>query len=89
MRWIKKPENITLTFVNGFLHKVEQERVVNGRKVRKLRVQDVQFLDDMRTFFKTTRLPIFELMQWIKHQNENINVEIVDATTIKLININL
>lgn len=89
MKWIKKPENITLTFVNGYLHKVEQYRVSRNKKLKVLKVRDVQFLDDMRVFFKTTRLPIFELMQWLHFKNKNIEIEIVDSSTMKLINLTM
>jgi hypothetical protein len=91
MKFVRRAHNITLTFTNGYLSKVEQLIQVAKDKfrTRTLKPKQVRFLYDMSVFFKTTRLPIFELMQWIKWKNEVINIEMVDEKTIKIIEIKL
>lgn len=88
MRFLKNNKDFTLTFNNGYLHKVEQ--FVSGKKsLKKVKVKDVQFLYDMWKYTKTTRIPIMELMQWIKWKNELVTIEVVSATILKLNNIKL
>lgn len=88
MRFLKNNSDFTLTFHDGYLHKVEQ--YVRGKKsLKKVKVKDVQFLYDMWKYTKTQRIPIMELMQWIKHRNESVTIEVVSATTLKLNNIKL
>ena len=87
-KYVKYPENLTLTFVNGILETIEKPRN-NGLMPTRYRVKDIQFLDDLSTYLKSRRLPMLEMMQWINKNNKSINLEIVDGATIKLYNINL
>ena len=88
MRFIRTPNHIDLTFTDGYLSNVEQYQEVT-QKTRKLRVIDVEFLYDMSKFFKTRRLKMFDLMQWIHHMNSVVDVEIVNTNTVKFNNIKL
>lgn len=87
MLYMKHPENITLTFTNGILSRVEKR--VSLTKTKRFKVKDIQFLHDISKFIKTQRIPMNELMQWITFKNKNISVEVFDADTIKLHNLNL
>ena len=88
MRFLKNNKDFTLTFVNGYLHKVEQ--YIPGKKtLKRVKVKDVMFLYDMWKFTKTTRIPIMEIMQWVHHRNKNVSIEIVSDTVLKLNDIKL
>ena len=87
MRYLKHPEGLTLTFVNGILETIERPRK-NAEPIR-YKIKDIQFLDDLSNYLKSRRIPMLEMMQWINHKNNSINLEIVDGATIKLYNINL
>ena len=87
MRFVKYPTDLTLTFVDGFLRKVEKPRY--GLKTIQYKIKDIQFFYDLSNYLKGRRIPMNELMQWVTYNNENINVEIVSASVIKLHNINI
>lgn len=79
---------ITLTFKDGKLFKIEKRFGSKG-KTKKLTAKDLEFTDDMRKYCKTSEIPIFEMMQYIHWVNSNPQVELVDARTIKIIDIKL
>ena len=87
MRYLKHPEGLTLTFVNGILEKIERPR--KDKPPVRYKVNEIQFLDDLSKYLKSKRIPMLEMMQWINHINDSINLEIVDGATIKLYDINL
>jgi hypothetical protein len=87
MRFVKYPEGLTLTFIDGFLRKVEKPR--NNLKPLRYNIREVEFFYDLSNYLNGRRIPMNELMQWVTYNNENIDVEIVSAEIIKLHNINL